>query len=412
MAEIIPFTGFRLKPDTPEKILTALFAGAGAPSDGDRPGKEVPSAAYLHKDPEPCFYGYRVDYQTIGGLEKNRLGFIGRLNPFHIEKPDVIPVVDSPAALTEQSLVQMKASGYKQGLLTTVYEDPQFDVERLLTQGMVQSAQEVSIGGQRHVLWPISNTMVIKALKAFFESRFCFPVDGLQYFRAARRYYHERQDAGEAVDPETCFPMALFLNIYDFGVHLEASQYLVPRMPDFQINQFVLQCHDTFDIKNYPWENKTEKALVFEEFKEDLRLHGTTDVAVGACFAGEPQFFLFTLKPGMAGKASLPADVPVPYHPFSAIYLQKLFIEKYCWQDRLPEDGDGGVRIVAGMDEALAQVSEGHWGAAFFLPPPNKRNLLKLAQKRLRLPYGAIHVHPPCPVGLVSDQIISASLNH
>ena len=107
MATIAPFRGLLLQQEAPAAQSAAL------PREGD----------FRTREGAPCFYAYRVDFRTYGGLEKTRLALIARIDPFRMEKPDIIPVVDSSHAQVDRTVKTLKADGLKTGFLIAGYED-------------------------------------------------------------------------------------------------------------------------------------------------------------------------------------------------------------------------------------------------------------------------------------------------
>ncbi len=403
MAVIVPFPGQVARPEIPLNTIAELAQETYTSAGGVlTPFTDIPPE-YLSPQRKECFFGCRVHYKTMGGIEKNRLGFIGKLDPFTVKKRDVIPLVETPPQLVERTLKEIQATRRKSGLLVAAYEDPQFEIEKFLTQGMISSLQVFDLPESKYTLWPIENEVIIDEIVSSFTDKKVFLFDGAQHFKAARHLRNRAQNEDKKVDEKQHYPLTLFLNIYDFGVNLGSYQHLAPLPPTFDINRFILACDPFFDAQIYHWNSDEEREHTFQEFQEDLRIHGTTEIAIGACFSGIPQFFLFTLKQEVSPDEFLPVDLPDEMHQFSIVFLKHFFIEQNLWKDAEPKWNQ--VLLAQSMKSAFMQFRQKKSSALFFLPPPNKKNLLQLAKRNKRVPFGAVRIEPPMQKGLVSEPV-------
>ena len=399
MALIVPFSGFTAVADTTDG---RTVPGSNPPPTRSRPFDREEDAA---APPEPTFYAYRVDYRTLGGIEKSRTSLIAKLDPFDVESRQVAPVVDTRPGASAAAADTLARSGIKSGLVVAAYEDPQFEVERLMALCPALHTAAFAAGDQMHTVWPLTRRRAADQIAAFFRDKLCVPFDGIEHFRAARRLKDEAHAHQLALPDAAFYPLVLLVNVYDFGANLNADCTAVPPLADFDLNRFILRCHERFDVQTYPWQPDAARAATFRRFQEDFRIHGTTEIAIGACFPGERQFFLFTLKEGEDARRMLPPDVPAVLATFSAPYLRRVFVEDLYWQEAPPPDAWTQTVVFAEPARALAALDRGDAGAVFFLNPPGKRGLMELAAARARLPAGAVRLEPPAPEGLIHERI-------
>jgi len=348
----------------------------------------------------PAFYAYRVDYRTAGGLEKTRLGLVARINPFKIEDPDVIPIAEPEPGRTEEALAALRTGGVKTGVVIAGYEDAHFEVERILGRDPSAPPRVQALASETHAVWPVAGQRAAGELARFFAPKTCVPFDGIHHFKAARRFRDETRGVAE----QALYPLALLVNVLDFGVSFGSYAYLAPPREGFNVNRFVAACDERFALQDYRWENEADRACAFREFHEDLRIRGTTEIAVGAAFAGTRQFLLFTPKEGVPAASLLPPDTPPALHEFSVLHLRHGFIARRYFETENAADAWHRVAAFANPDEALAAL-ETRGGAAFFVSPPNKRALMALAQARRRLPPGSVRLNPGVPEGLFAEKI-------
>ena len=409
MATIAPFSGLSPRPKLPLEDL--LTPGTGDLTGlGGRPSLCLPDLVeeYLRQEDSPCYYAYRVDYRTVGGLEKSRLGLIARLDPFNIDARDVLTAVDAAPGLVDASVEHLQSTGLKSGLVVAGYEDAQFEVERILVRGLVSSPIVCALPGEKHTVWPLRNHSALEELTAYFAQRECFLFDGVHHFRAARRVRDTAPGDRDPGEPTALYPLALLVNVYDFGVSLGAYHYLVPPAGDFDLNTFVLTASAHFDVKTYRWGEGYSREHAFGEFQEDFRIHATSRIVVGAYFPGERQFFLFSLKEDIDRVSVLPPDVSSLLHGFAIVFLRRVFLEQYWWKGEANRQRWNDVALTPDMEDAVKRADEDDFGAAFFLHPPHKRSLVNLARKGKRLPIGSVRLDPTHRCGLVMDRLTTS----
>ena len=348
----------------------------------------------------PALYAYRVDYRTAGGLEKTRLGIVAGIDPFKVENPDVVPIAEAEPARTEAALAALRTAGVKTGVVVAGYEDAHFEVERILGRGPSVPPRVHARAHETHAVWPVSGGRAARELARFVALKACVPFDGLHHFKAARRFRDEMRGAAE----QAFYPLALLVNVLDFGMSFGSYTYLAPPREGFDINRFVAACDESFTLQDYRWEDDAGRARAWREFHEDLRIRGTTAVAVGAAFAGTRQFLLFTLKENVPPASLLPPDTPTALHEFAVMHLRLGFVARRYFETEDAAQAWNRIAVFPTPDEALAAL-DARGGAAFFVSPPNKRALMALAQARRRLPPDSVRLNPGVPEGLFTEKI-------
>ncbi len=407
MAKIVPFAGIRPRPELPLQTLLTEAAPQSI-GCGDSPHVGLPEfpPESLIRDTTPVYYAYKVDYRTDGGIQKTRLGLVGRIDPFPTDRREVLPAVDAAPHLVDSTVEHLTTTRLKTGCVVAGYEDAQFEVERILVRSMTRSPLVVNLPGQRHTVWPVTTRRAVDRLSRFFRDKECILFEGTHHVRAARRIRDVAHTERWDVTDEDLYPMVHLLNVYDFAVSLASDHYLIPRADHFDLNQFVLKTSTFFDVQNYPWGAGRTRDHALGEFDENLRIYATNRVTIGAYFPGEPQLFLFVLKENVDRVSVLPPEVSSSFYTFSVIYLRRLFLERYYWESDERTAPWNQVVTAQTLPEALRYADEtDSCGAAFFLAPPTKRSLGNLARKGKRLPPGSARLHPPAIYGLIMDPL-------
>ncbi len=186
----------------------------------------------LHRDPAPCFYGYRMSYTDPAGRPASTLGVIGALG---LEPPGegILPHEETtPKAKTDRlDLIRATRAnlspiwGLSPGTgLSSHIVAPSHPVERTTDED-----------GIAHELWPISDPDSVAAIRAAVESQPVLIADGHHRFETALNYRAERTSAGTAgTDDEAV--MALVVELTDTQLTVQAIHRLLVGLPaDFDL---------------------------------------------------------------------------------------------------------------------------------------------------------------------------------
>ena len=108
MAKVAPFPAITPRAEIP---VPEIMSRADSDSVGLSVYDRRPDWFVAEKN--PCFYAYRVDYRSGGGMEKSRIGLVARLCPFEVEKRQTPAAVEARADLVEAAVeveVQLKSA--------------------------------------------------------------------------------------------------------------------------------------------------------------------------------------------------------------------------------------------------------------------------------------------------------------
>ncbi len=394
-----PLSGFSAKPSS-YRLLTAAAAATGPAAQGVLEPDAEEDLLYI--DETKGFFVYRQEFRTEGGMEKSRLGLIALLDPDGDTTARVFTALDTEPFGIDRCAEEIAESGLQGRPAIAAVEDLRFELEKLLERGiLLREGPDIQLElpqGDRHRLWKVEDGALLAEITAFFRGKDCFLIDGLHAYRALRR---SRGDLAPC-------PLAVFFNLFDFGVSLTAATILLKEIPGFKINEIVLRLNPFFELKTYPFDGPASLPRALTDFREDFRIRGFTDSVVGACFGGVDHFFLFQLREGGERERIFLPDVKAPHREFDSVLLRRGILERclgigardaesveYCWS----------------VEEAIAAVRAGKFRAAFFLNPPNKRKLLSLARGGFRLPPGSARLEPPVRSRLVLQKCAASFSN-
>ena len=324
-----------------------------------RPGADYEGAArtfeawmregILEPDP-PSMYVHEV---AFGGRRRRDLIAALRLQPY--EDRVVLPHERTHRGPKEDRLALLRATNVSLEPLWFVYEGCQAELTPILDLSVARAPAVTFNGpeGTEHRLWVISDPAIHAAVHGAFETLPVLIADGHHRYETALAHSEEGGDA----DAASRFTLALLTDLDDPGLE-------------------VLPTH------------RVLKAGVAVTGGEDMpSLEATLAAIRGRVAAGTYRDHRFQVLP-------LEGDVAL-------VELHEQVIDNILGK-RNPEDFLVYTRDAA---EAVRWVDEGVGAAAFFLAPPDLRQVLKLAQEGKTLPQKSTYFHPKPPSGMVFHRL-------
>jgi uncharacterized protein (DUF1015 family) len=182
----------------------------------------------LHRDAEPCFYGYRMSFTDPSGAPAQTLGVIGALT---LEKPGdgILPHEETTPKAKTDRLELLRATrsnlspiwGLSPGTgLSDHLAPPDHPLERALDDD-----------GIVHEMWPISDPAQVAAISAAVASAPVLIADGHHRFETALNYRAERAEAGAASADDDAV-MTLVVELSDDQLTVQAIHRLILGLPD------------------------------------------------------------------------------------------------------------------------------------------------------------------------------------
>ena len=181
----------------------------------------------LHRDPQPCFYGYRMSYTGPAGKPSQTLGVIGALG---LEPPGkgILPHEETTPKAKTDRLDLLRATranlspiwGLSPGTgLSSHLQPPSHPLEHATDDD-----------GVVHEMWPISDPARVAAIRAAVESAPVLIADGHHRFETALNYQAE-QTAGNAGQDDDAV-MALMVELTEEQLTVQAIHRLLVGLPD------------------------------------------------------------------------------------------------------------------------------------------------------------------------------------
>jgi uncharacterized protein (DUF1015 family) len=299
----------------------------------------------------PSMYVHEV---TFGGRRRRDLIAALRLQPY--EDRVVLPHERTHRGPKADRLALLRATNASFEPLWFVYEDRQADLAPILEFSVARAPAVAFVGPEEteHRLWVISDPAIHAAVHQTFEGLPVLIADGHHRYETALAHSEE---VGGDPDAASRFTLALLTDLDDPGLE-------------------VLPTH------------RVLKAGVAVTGGEDMpSLEATLAAIHGRVAAGTYRDHKFQVLP-------LEGDVAL-------VQLHEQVIDNILGK-RSPEDFLLYTRDPA---EAVRWVDEGVGVAAFFLAPPDLRQVLKLAHEGKTLPQKSTYFHPKPPSGMVFHKL-------
>jgi uncharacterized protein (DUF1015 family) len=325
-----------------------------------RPGSDYEGAAktfeewfrdgILEADP-PSMYVHEVEF---GGRRRRDLIAALRLQPY--EDRVVLPHERTHSGPKEDRLALLRATNVSLEPLWFTYEGRGTGVSAILDAVTARSPAVTFDGpeGTKHRLWTVSDPALHAAVHAAMSHLPVLIADG--HHRYETTLAHSLEVGGDA-DAASRFTLALLTDLDDPGLE-------------------VLPTH------------RVLKVGVAVTGGDDMpSLEATLAALPGRVAAGTYRAHRFQLLE-LEGEMAL-------------VELHRQVIDNILGK-RSPEDFLLYTRDAA---EAVRWVDEGVGTAAFFLPPPDLRQVLKLAQEGKTLPQKSTYFHPKPPSGMVFHRL-------
>jgi uncharacterized protein (DUF1015 family) len=325
-----------------------------------RPGSDYAGAAstfeawvrngILKPDP-PSMYVHEVAFE---GRRRRDLVAALRLQPY--EDRVVLPHERTHRGPKEDRLALLRATNVSLEPLWFVYEGKGSGLSRILDAAMAGDPAFAFRGpeGTAHRVWAVTDPAVHTQVHAALEKLPVLIADGHHRYETALAHSEE---VGGGPDAASRFTLALLTDLDDPGLD-------------------VLPTHRVL---------KAGVAVTGGE--EEPSLKATLEALPGRVAAGTYRDHHFQVLP-------LEGDVAV-------VELHGQVIDNILGK-RSPEDFLVYTRDPA---EAVRWVDEGAGAAAFFLAPPDLRQVLKLAQEGKTLPQKSTYFHPKPPSGMVFHRL-------
>jgi uncharacterized protein (DUF1015 family) len=358
----------------------------------------------LVQDEKPAVYIYTQEFQVPGGqTRRTRSGFIalGRVEDYDAKV--VFRHEHTLSGPKADRIELLKKTGVQTGQLFFLYDDQARSVDALLEEITRQIApiEMKDEYGTIHRVWPVTDKAFVERLQKAMAERKLIIADGHHRYETALNLRNEaRAKSGDRMAaPE--FAMATFINAYSKGLTILPTHRVV-HAPDFQFEKFRDSLSAYFDWYSYPFQNASERATSYAEFRKEMEAGSETRHAIGiypAPSGASGAFYLFVLKKDADLEALLP-DLSTAQRGLDVVLLHRLILEKGLGITAEAVTAEKNVSYEREMDAAVARVDHGEAHVACLLNPARMQQVSEIALGGDVLPQKSTDFYPKLMSGL------------
>jgi uncharacterized protein (DUF1015 family) len=322
----------------------------------------------------PCFYSYEISY-TIDGREKTLRGFLGLIRLEELGKGSIHPHECTHSKPKKDRLDLMRASSANISPIFALYSSREDGIADVLSGANLRPPYietrdaDLSV----HRLREISDPVAVETIRRELADKPVFIADGHHRYETALEYQREmREREGVSEGPKPYDYVMMFLsNMAGDGLTILPTHRLIKEVPADCLDR--LSAH--FEIEE-----------VTGNFRIADTLAGRGRV-LGFYKGDAGKWYVLTYRGGFI------SDVPPVLADLDVSVLHELVLGKLFHPD--------GIMYEMDIRKCLDLVTDGRFGAAFFLNPTRVSDVEKVALASLRMPPKSTYFYPKLLTGLV-----------
>jgi uncharacterized protein (DUF1015 family) len=360
----------------------------------------------LVQDGAPAIYIYTQEFQVPGTqTRRTRVGFISLVR---VEDYDAKVVFRHERTLSgpkADRIELLRRTGAQTGQLFFLYEDPARQIDNLLetVTSQTPAIELVDEYETIHRVWPVTDKALIDALQKAMADKKLIIADGHHRYETAlalrnearaKSGNHNRMAASE-------FAMATIINAHSKGLTILPTHRVV-RHASFDFEKFRKDLSPYFDWYAYPFQNASERAASYAEFRKDLESQSDTRHAIGVYPVHKDAsgcFYLFVLRKEADLEALLP-DISAAQRDLDVVLLHRLLLDKGLGITAEAVTAEKNVSYEREMDLAIAHVDRGDAQVAFLLNAARMDQVSQIALGGDVLPQKSTDFYPKLLSGL------------
>ena len=354
----------------------------------------------LKQDPTQAVYAYVQNFQ-IDEQEFCRSGFISlvKLTEFGEDVHPHEKTLEGPKA---DRLNLMRETATQFGQIFMIYDDP----EKIADAVIAASAEKPALidfaddDGVRHRLFAIDSQDDISAIQNMMSSKDAIIADGHHRYETALNYFAETKN------PAAQYRMMTFVNMRNEGLVILPTHRLVSNMPELDIDSLIAKRDGKFDIIEYKFEGKPEKAAARRKAFAEMKMQFDDRCNSFVIYAGTDTFYAVTLSDtkSMADYDMSPAAMGLDVNVLHTLILEKhlgIGEKQLTEQSNLTYIKDIGDAIV----RAIGKVDSKESHAVFFMNPTRNDQVQAIAATGEKMPQKSTFYYPKIFTGLAINRL-------
>lgn len=336
------------------------------------------AAGVWAREDEPAIYPYHQTYQ-LGGQRVTRSGFIALGEVSDYAHGMVLPHERTHAAPKLDRLRLLEATAADVGLLFMLVSDPHGEILGATEPSGEPIVEARDLRGEWHRLWRITNATVVATVAALMAPRPVIIADGHHRYETAVEYARRYPSAAEKL-------MAFFA-LEAPGLTILANHRLVHGLEGFSLARLAAAAHPWFEVT--PLGDPAT-------FRPTNRSLGVVTPDAGA---------VFTVRTDALDRIEWPEATSPAWRALAVAILHEGLLKPLLHITDAQLEAKTHVDYTADQREAVRQVREGQYQAAFLIAPTTPQELQAVVGGGEVLPPKSTHFYPKLLDGLVFHRV-------
>ncbi|MGH9572464.1 MAG: DUF1015 domain-containing protein [Candidatus Acidiferrales bacterium] len=360
----------------------------------------------LVQDSAPAIYVYTQEFQIPGSqTRRTRSGFISLVRVEDYDAKVVFRHEHTLSGPKADRIELLRRTGAQTGQLFFLYEDPARQVDSLF-ESITKQTPAIELNDEYdtiHRVWPVTDKPLIEKLQKAMADKSLIIADGHHRYETALNLRNEARAKSGNHDRTAAseFAMATIINAHSKGLTILPTHRVV-RYPNFDFENFRRDLSPYFDSYSYPFQNASERASSYGEFRKNLESHSQERHAIGVYPTpkdGSGAFYLFVLRKDTDLEALLP-DLSPAQRTLDVVLLHRLLLEKGLGITAEAVAAEKNITYEREMGAAIAHVDRGEAQLTCLLNPARIEQVAEIALGGDVMPQKSTDFYPKLLSGL------------
>jgi uncharacterized protein (DUF1015 family) len=357
----------------------------------------------LIRDRKPSLYPYQQVFTSPAGEIKQRNGFISLIKLEPWGQGSVIPHEGTSPKPIEDRLRLMEACGANLSQVFALYSDPAGAVAEQLTPVWNSSPRYEfrDDDGVVHRLWQADDRTVIAAVTQEMEDKTLLIADGHHRYKTALMYRDKMRERYPSYTERSPFEytMLYLTPLEGEGLLILPTHRLVILREPFDLEGFYTALKKYFSLRVFTFDDTGGEKGAREDFFKALDNRNPDRYTFGLYIGSEKRYIQLIFKEEVNVKELLKG------YPEVLQELDVTLVDGFIIKGLLKVDQEE-VGLSKGRNEALEEVHEGRYSAAFLLNPPSIRQVKRVVDAGEVMPRKTTFFYPKVATGLVIYKIV------
>ena len=356
----------------------------------------------LIRDERPSLYPYQQVFTSSSGEMKQRNGFISLVKLEPLGEGNIIPHEETSPKPVEDRLRLMEACGANLSQVFALYSDPagkvQEQFEPVWTSPPRYEFQDDD--GVVHRLWQVDDRTIIAAVAKEMQRKTLLIADGHHRYKTALMYRDKMRKQYPSYSDSSPFEytMLYLTPIEGEGLVILPTNRLVVLRDPFDLEGFYAALNTYFSLRVFTFDDAGEEQGARKDFFKALDNRSSDRYTFGLYIGSEKRYIQLNIKKEINVKELL-AGYPEILQELDVALLDGFILKGLLKIDQ--ED----VGLLKGRNEALEEVHQGKYNAAFLLNPPSIQQVKRVVDTGSLMPRKTTFFYPKVATGLIIYKI-------